>query len=139
MWKDFKASLKDLLRKPFSYLLKHCLVIKYESTDIWKFSMNPKILSGCVLLQHLSWYSFGKNSGVWFHVAVIIFFQQLCRLSLRSVQVSILSLGHVVMMIQTATTIKMDIMKRMVKKMIFIMMTMKKRMIVLMMIIVRDG
>ena len=44
----------------------------------------------------------------------------LCRLSLRSVQVSNLSLGHVVMMIQTATTIKMDIMKRIVK-MIFIM------------------
>ena len=72
-------------------------------------------------------------------------FLKLCRLSWRSVQVSILSLGHVVMMIQTATTIKMDIMKRMVKKMIFIMMminvmTMKKRMIVLMMImIVREG
>ena len=69
----------------------------------------------------------------------------LCRLSLRSVQVSNLSLGHVVMMIQTATTIKMDIMKKMVKKMIFIMMminvmTMKKRMIVLMMMInVREG
>ena len=69
----------------------------------------------------------------------------LCRLSLRSVQVSNLSLGHVVMMIQTATTVKMDIMKRMVKKMIFIMMmfnvmTMKKRMIVLMMMInVREG
>ena len=66
----------------------------------------------------------------------------LCRLSLRSVQVSNLSLGHVVMMIQTATTIKMDIMKKMVKKMIFIMMminlmTMKKSLIVL--INVREG
>ena len=67
----------------------------------------------------------------------------LCRLSLRSVQVSNLSLGHVVMMIQTATTVKMDIMKRMVKKMIFITMMinmMTMRMIVLMMMInVREG
>ena len=69
----------------------------------------------------------------------------LCRLSLRSVQVSNLSLGHVAMMIQTATTIKMDIMKRMVKKMIFItmminVMTKKRKMIVLMMMInVREG
>ena len=69
----------------------------------------------------------------------------LCRLSLRSVQVSNLSLGHVAMMIQTATTVKMDIMKRMVKKMIFItmminVMTKKRKMIVLMMMInVREG
>ena len=67
----------------------------------------------------------------------------LCRLSLRSVQVSNSSLGHVVMMIQTATTVKMDIMKRMVKKMIFITMMinmMTMRMIVLMMMInVREG
>ena len=70
-------------------------------------------------------------------------FLKLCRLSWRSVQVSILSLGHVVMMIQTATTIKMDIMKRMAKKMIFIMMMINvmtiNKMRMVMMIIVREG